>query len=73
MALGGKIDDIVHIIVAHDALHQFAVAHVATDEGHIGAFQLIFDGGQVAGIGQGVEDDNLDIVTIFTKDVFHKV
>ena len=73
MALGREVDDIVHVVVTQDVLHQFAVTHIASDEGDIGAFYLLLDGSQVAGISQGVEDDDLDVVAILVEDVFHKV
>ena len=73
MALGSKVDDIVHIVVLQDVLHQLTVAHVAADEGHVGTLDFLLDGCQVAGIGQGVENDDLDVVAILVKDVFHKV
>ena len=73
MALGSKVDNIVHVVVTHDALHQFAVTHITTDEGHIGQLQLILDGGEVAGIGQRIEDDNLDVIAILVKYVLHKI
>ena len=73
MTLSGKVDDIVHVVVTHDALHQFAVTHVTADKGDIGALYLIFDRSQIAGIGQSVKDNDLDVVAILVEDVFHKV
>ena len=73
MALGCKVDDIVNIIFPHDFLHQLAVANIAPDEGNVGALQLALDGSQVTGIGQGIEDNDLDVVAILTQNILHKV
>ena len=73
MTLGGKVDDVVHIGVVQDILHQFAVAHIATDEGYVGALDFLLDGSEIACIGQGVKNNDLDIVAILVEDVFHKV
>ena len=73
MALGGKVNDIVHVKLPHDALNQFAVAHVTTHEGDIRPLYFLLDRSQVTGIGQCIKDDDLDVVAILIENVFHKV
>ena len=73
MTLGSKVNDIVHVELPHDVLNQFPVTHVPTVESDIGTIQFFLDGRQVAGIGQRIEDNDLDIVTVLVEDIFQKI
>ena len=61
MTLGGEVDHIVDVILAEQSVGQLAVAHIAFDEDAALAVDVVFDGTEVAGIGQGIEHDDADV------------
>ena len=67
MAFSSQMDDTVYTILLHDFLHLFVVADVGFDESVV---RLVFDVlqiGQVTGVGQFVQVDNV-ILGIFVDE-----
>lgn len=73
MALSGKVDDKVGVVVSEDALHKSAVADIALYEGDVRELDFILDSEQVAGISQSIEDDDIDIVAVFLQEIFYEI
>jgi hypothetical protein len=61
MGLGGKVDHGVHGIVREQAAHQVPVADIALDEDMAGIARQGGQGVQIAGVGQLVQVDDLDV------------
>ena len=58
MALGGEVDDLGHAVLVDGLGHRVGIADVAADEDDLVA-QQIGQVGQVAGVGELVEGDQL--------------
>ena len=72
MALGGKVDDVVEIVLLEQALHQFLVADVALHEHMAGVTLHVLQVFQVAGVGQLIQVDQQDL-RVFLEHIMHKV
>ena len=72
MAFGGQVDDAVHVVFLHELHDAVEVADVRLDEGVVRAVLDVLQVGQVAGVGQFVEVDDV-IVRIFVHEQAHHV
>ena len=72
MAFGGQMDDAVDAVRAYDAAHFFQVGNIGLDERIVGLPFYVLEVGEVAGIGQLIEVDNL-IVRIAVDEQPHHV
>ena len=73
MAFGGKVDDEVRVGASHKFRHGLTVADVGFDKFDIRTGYFVGDGGEVTGIGKGVDNSQRDIIAIFAKEIFHKI
>ena len=75
MALGGKVHHIVDVVPGKEAVGQFAVAYVPLHEQAAAVVDVVLDGAEIAGVGECVENDHLDVfVPVFlVKQVFDVV
>ena len=62
MALGGEVHHVVHVVLIENICHHVAVADVAFHEDASLAVDVVLDGAEVAGIGQGVEHNQSDLL-----------
>ena len=62
MALGGKVYHIVYIVFAEESVGEFPVAYVALDEEATTVVDVVFDGAEVAGLGEGIEHHHAYVV-----------
>ena len=58
MALCGKVDDAVDIVLLHDGAHAVEVADIGLHEGVVWLVFDILEIGKVACVGEGVKIDN---------------
>ena len=65
MALSGKVDDIIEIVLCKQAFHQLLVADVALHEHMAGVALHVLQVLQIAGIGQLIQVDQADILVFF--------
>ena len=72
MALGGKVDDIVEIVLCKQALHQLLVADVALHEHMAGVALHVLQVFQIARVGQLIQIDQQDL-RVFLEHIVHKV
>ena len=73
MALGSKVHHKVNVVIGKDALHQVMVVDVTLDKGHIGHFNFLLYGADVAGIGESIKYYNPDVAAMLADDVFQEV
>ena len=66
VALSREVDHEVDVVVSEEAVHELAVAYVALHEEATLVVDVVLDGAQVAGVSQGVDNDDLNVVV----DVF---
>ncbi len=71
MALGGKVDDAVDVLVLHQLVDTVEVADVHTDELIVGLVLDVLEIGQVAGVGQLVEVDDAVLRILVDKQAYH--
>ena len=64
MALGCQVNDAVHVILLEQMAHGFEVADVGLDKGVVGLVLNVLEVGQVAGVGELVEINDL-VVRVF--------
>ncbi len=64
MTLGRQVDDTVHLLLPHQLQHPLEVADIHLHELVIGPVLDILQVGQIAGIGQFIQVDNL-VLRIF--------
>ena len=62
MALCGEIDKIVDVVFRKQTVNEFTVTDVSLHEEAPLIVNIVFDGSEVACIGEGIEDDYLDVV-----------
>ena len=62
MALGGKVYHIVYIVFAEESVGELPVAYVALDKEATTVVDVVFDGAEVAGIGEGIEHHHAYVV-----------
>ena len=62
MALGGKVYHIVYIVFAEESVGELPVAYVALDKEATMVVDVVFDGAEVAGIGEGIEHHHAYVV-----------
>ena len=67
MAFGREMDHAVDLIFLHDAAHLVVVADVGPDEGIVGFVLDVLQVGEVAGVGELVEVDDV-VVGIFVDE-----
>ena len=72
MALGGKVDDVVEIVLCKQALHQLLVADIALHEHMAGVALHVLQVFQIARIGQLIQIDQQDL-RVFFEHIVHKV
>jgi hypothetical protein len=72
MALSGKVDDIIEIVLCKQALHQFLVADVALHEHMAGVALHVLQVLQIAGIGQLIQVDQQDL-GVLLEHIVNKV
>ena len=72
MALGGKVDDVVEIVLCKQALHQLLVADVALHEHMAGVALHVLQVFQIARVGQLIQIDQQDL-RVFFEHIVHKV
>ena len=72
MALGSQVDDAVDVVLTHYVEHLVEVADVGAHEGVVGALFYIFEVGEVAGIGELVEVDDM-VLGVFVDEEAHYV
>ena len=70
MALGGKVDDAVDFVFGDYAAHLVEVGDVGLHEGVVGLVLDVLQVGEVAGIREFVEVDNV-VVGIFVDEQAH--
>ena len=73
MALRGKMDHPVKIILCAQAAHKCRIADIALDKMVILSVFHRLQIGRIACIGQGIKIDDGDIITIFFKHIQNKV
>ena len=59
MTLGSKVDDAIDLLILHELIEGFVVADIHLDELIVGASLDILQIGEVTGIGELIEIDNL--------------
>ena len=62
MALCSEIDKIVDVVFCKQTVNEFTVTDVSLHEEAPLIVNIVFDGSEVACIGEGIEDDYLDVV-----------
>ena len=72
MALSGKVDDVIEIVLCKQALDQLLVADVALHEDVAGVALNVLQVLEVAGVGQLVEVDQQDL-GVLLEHIMHKV
>ena len=72
MALSGKVDDVIEIVLCKQALDQLLVADVALHEDMAGVALNVLQVLEVAGVGQLVEVDQQDL-GVLLEHIMHKV
>ena len=72
MALGGKVDDVVEIVLCKQALHQLLIADVALHEHMAGVALHVLQVFQIARVGQLIQIDQQDL-RVFFEHIVHKV
>ena len=72
VALRGKVDDVIEIVLCKQALDQLLVADVALHEDVAGVALNVLQVLEVAGVGQLVEVDQQDL-GVFLEHIMHKV
>ena len=72
MALGGKVDDVVKIVLCKQALHQLLVADIALHEHMAGVALHVLQVFQIARVGQLIQIDQQDL-RVFFEHIVHKV
>ncbi len=72
MALGGKVDNIIEIILLEQAFHQLLVADIALHEHMTGVALHVLQVLQVACVGQLIQVDQQDL-RVFLEHIMHKV
>ena len=72
MALGGKVDDVVEIVLCKQALHQLLVADIALHEHMAGVALHVLQVFQIACVGQLIQIDQQDL-RVFFEHIVHKV
>ena len=71
MALSGKVDDIIEIVLCKQALHQLLVADVALHEHMAGVALHVLQVFQIARVGQLIQIDQQDL-RVFLEHIVHK-
>ena len=59
MALGGQMDDAVHLFLLHQLVHTVEVADVHLHKLIVGLILHVFQVGQIARIGELIEVDDM--------------
>ena len=72
MALGGKVDDVIEIVLCEQALDQLLVADIALHEHMAGVALHILQVFQIARVGQLIQIDQQDL-RVFFEHIVHKV
>ena len=72
MALSGKVDDVIEIVLCKQALDQLLVADVALHKDVAGVALNVLQVLEVAGVGQLVEVDQQDL-RVLLEHIMHKV
>ena len=72
MALSGKVDDVIEIVLCKQALDQLLVADVALHKDMAGVALNVLQVLEVAGVGQLVEVDQQDL-GVLLEHIMHKV
>ena len=72
MALGGKVDDVVEIVLCKQALHQLLIADIALHEHMAGVALHVLQVFQIACVGQLIQIDQQDL-RVFFEHIVHKV
>ena len=62
MALGREVDKIVDVVLGKEVVEQFSVANIAFHEDATLTVDVLFDGSQIARVGQRVEDNHFNIL-----------
>ena len=72
VALGGKVDDVIEIVLLEQAFHQLLVADIALHEHMAGVALHVLQVFQIAGVGQLIQIDQQDLRVLF-EHIMHKV
>ena len=72
MALGGKVDDVIEIILLEQAFHQLLIADIALHKHMAGVALHVLQVFQIAGVGQLIQIDQQDLRLLF-EHIMHKV
>ena len=75
MTLGRKVYNEVGIVVFEEFVNQFAIADIASNEEASFVIDVVFDGSEVARIGQSIKHDDADVVVLVLlfKQVFNEI
>ena len=72
MTLGGKVHDVVELIVCKQLVHEVTVANVSSDEVATLIVNVVGNGCQITCIGQCIQYDDPNVVVV-GQQIFHVV
>ena len=71
MALGCQVDDAIHLLLLHQLVERLEVADVHLHEFVVGLVLHVLEVGEVAGVGELVEVDDVVVGVLVDKEADH--